>query len=368
MKLEKKKEEGGIALIIVMISILVLGVLAGGFAYSMKVETRLAQNANSESELEWIGRSGVEYARWILAQQAMCPQERFDALTQIWAGGNSGPCATNSGLADVQKEVQLGRGSFTWQITDLERKFNINQLSNPTDPRCAQILEQAFVVMGVDPGESVPYVSAILDWLDTDNNTHIQGAENDYYHGLPVPYDAKNGPIDDLSELLLVKGVTPEMYWGGVSTNHPPAGAFHQKQSRFGGRSEDQGYAVGLFNLFTPISSGRININTASAEVLQLIPGVDPPSAEAIVAGRQGEDDGTGMLGPYRTLDDLRRLPELNPFVVNALRQFGCDVRSATFQVQIDAKVGSYTRQFIAVLGRNLANPRDVQVLNFYWK
>ena len=38
----------GIALIIVMISIFVLGMLAGGFAYSMKVETKLARNGNSE--------------------------------------------------------------------------------------------------------------------------------------------------------------------------------------------------------------------------------------------------------------------------------------------------------------------------------
>src|ERR1035438_10780625 len=57
------RSEGGIALIIVMISIMVLTILAAGFAYSMKVETKLARNANSEAELEWLGRSGVEYAR-----------------------------------------------------------------------------------------------------------------------------------------------------------------------------------------------------------------------------------------------------------------------------------------------------------------
>src|ERR1043166_6875686 len=87
--------QAGIALIIVMISILVLGLLAGRFAYSMKVETTLARNANSETELEWLGRSGVEYARWILVQQAMCSAEPYDASTQIWAGGSSGPCSTN---------------------------------------------------------------------------------------------------------------------------------------------------------------------------------------------------------------------------------------------------------------------------------
>ena len=36
--------------------------LAAVFAYSMKVETKLAQNAKSEEQLLWLGRSGVEFA------------------------------------------------------------------------------------------------------------------------------------------------------------------------------------------------------------------------------------------------------------------------------------------------------------------
>ncbi len=55
----KSKSEEAIALVIVMIAILVLAILAGGFAYSMKVETTLAIHANNEAELEWLGRSGV---------------------------------------------------------------------------------------------------------------------------------------------------------------------------------------------------------------------------------------------------------------------------------------------------------------------
>jgi general secretion pathway protein K len=359
----KCRNESGIALIIVMISILVLGLLAGRFAYSMKVETTLARNANSEMELEWIGRSGVEYARWILVQQASCPAEPYDALSQIWAGGSSGPCATNAGLSEVQKEFQLGRGSFTWKITDLESKFNINSTASPGGE---QILQQGLLVMGVDAGDMGPIVSSIQDWIDDNDQTRMQGAENEFYHTLPSPYEAKNGPIDDLSELLLVKEITPEIYWGNASTNRQSA-ALRQLHNKFAKPDETPSYACGLVDLFTPISSGRININTASSEVLQLIPGIDPPTADAIVAGRQGEDDGSGMLGPYPTVDAVRRLPEVNPFVINALRQYGA-TRSTAFQVTVDAKIGSYTRQFVAILGRSPGNPRDVQILNFYWK
>src|SRR5690242_21601871 len=139
----KSRSEEAIALVIVMVAILVLAILAGGFAYSMKVETTLAMRANNESELAWLGRSGVEYARWILATQRTCPAEQYDALTQIWAGGSGGPCSTNSALGEVQREVHLGNGYFTWKITDHERKFNINVANEA-------ILQQALLMMGVD--------------------------------------------------------------------------------------------------------------------------------------------------------------------------------------------------------------------------
>src|ERR1035437_581196 len=77
-----RRSERGIALIIVMISIVVLTILAAGFAYSMKVETKLARNANSEAELEWLGRSGVEYARWVLANSLLDPTQPYDSLDQ----------------------------------------------------------------------------------------------------------------------------------------------------------------------------------------------------------------------------------------------------------------------------------------------
>jgi hypothetical protein len=98
---------------------------------------------------------------------------------------------------------------------------------------------------------------------------------------------------------------------------------------------------------------------------LQLVPGVTAAVAQAIVGAREGEDDGSGLTGPYRSVDQVRRVPEVTMEAARMLQQY-CDVRSRTFEVQIDARVGSYKRQFSAILVRN--NPRDVQVLSFYWR
>ena len=162
------------------------------------------------------------------------------------------------------KDYQLGDGKFSLTITDLERKFNINVADEAA-------LEQALRLVGVDAGDFSTISGSILDWIDPDDNTHIGGAESDYYQGLTPPYFAKNTPIDDLSELLLVRGVTPEIFWGGVATNHPLA-AFQRKLSRVGLGSDAVVYSTGLVDIFTPISNGRININTASLTTLQMVP------------------------------------------------------------------------------------------------
>ncbi len=348
-----------------MIAIFVLTMLAGGFALSMKVETRLARNANSETEIEWLGRSAVECARWELAQQYMISQEQYDGLDQVWAGGPGGIGTSNSPLADFQHRIETHdpsgavRGTATWTIVDYERKVNINVATEP-------ILQQAMSVMQADPALMTPVVNSILDWVDPNTGSHrIQGAKSDYYQSLDPPYSCKDGPIDDLSELLLIKGVTPELYWGISVTNHQP-GLFNPQGSRYGSQAGLPGYIVGLTNLFTPLSVGKININTASAEVLQTIPGVTREAAEGIVNGRSGEDDGSGLMGPYRNIAQIQRVPEVAPIMSRQIQMF-CDVRSYTFEVQVDAEVAGYHRHFVGVIGRPPGNPRGIQVLNFYW-
>src|ERR1051326_4846592 len=98
MRIQGQRNDRGIALIIVMMVILALSVLAGGFAYSMKVETKLARNSSYQSDLEWLGKSGVELGRYVLCQSLQVYTEPWDALNQKWAGG---PMGTNEALADI---------------------------------------------------------------------------------------------------------------------------------------------------------------------------------------------------------------------------------------------------------------------------
>src|ERR1700690_422149 len=101
MKVRTRQNSDGIALIMEMCAIVVLSILAAAFAYSMKVETRLAQNANSEEQLLWLGTSGVQRACWILSQQLAVRNEPYDSLNQKWAGGTGSLAESNSVLSSV---------------------------------------------------------------------------------------------------------------------------------------------------------------------------------------------------------------------------------------------------------------------------
>jgi general secretion pathway protein K len=359
MKTTLRQNSRGVAILVVMIAIAVFTALAAALAFSMKVETRLAMNADNEQQLLWLGRSGVEYARWILAQEASLAGQPYDSLNQIWAGGPGALAETNSVLAGISlDDFQIGDGKVSLKIIDLERYANINTAN-------AAVLQQALTVMGVDADDISVVSDSIQDWRSAAAAPRVAGAESDYYQSLVPPYYAKNAPIDDLSELLFIKGVTPEMYYGGGSSNSPAP-----QNPRLGlGTSPDQvpDYPFGLKDVFTAVSSGRININTADANVLQLIPGVDATIAAAIIQQRSGPDgvDGTDDDTPFRNASGALQSAGLNP--ANAGQSANLlTTRSSTFEVHVTAQIGDTKRDLTAIILRNTGT--DVQVVGFYWK
>jgi general secretion pathway protein K len=357
MKFQIRKNSTGMALIMVMIAIAVFSFMAGLLWMSMKVETQLARNAENEQQLLWLGRSGVEYARWILSQHP--PAEPYDSLMQIWAGGPGGPSETNSALAGISLDhFKIGDGTVSLKIVDLERFANIN-----TAPPA--LLQQALTVMGVDADNISVVSDSIQDWRSPAGSPRVAGAESDYYQSLTPPYNAKNAPIDDISELLFVKGVTPEMYdpktYGGSASNSP---APQHPKLGFGiapGQTPD--YPFGLKDVFTAVSSGKINVNTADVNVLQLIPGMDANAAAAVIQQRAGPDgaDGTEDDTPFRNASEALKFA--GPAAAQAANLV--TVGSSTWRVNITAQIGDAKREFTAILYRGGA---DIQVVGFYWK
>ena len=326
MTLRLAKRDRGIALIIVMIIVAALTVIVTGFAYSMRVETKLARNTRFNPDMDWLGRSGVELARFLLSKRAP-GEEQMDALHQKWAGG-PGRVGMDA-MAEPEPweqlpmtNVKLGNGTFSIKITDMERKLNIN---SAPEPLLRYILEMHG---GVDATDVDVFIDSLRDWMDPDENPGLNGAESDFYLSEYPPYYSKNGPLDHITELKLVQGF------------------------------KDQPSIYNVFaKNFTAISGGLINVNTASAQVLELLPGMDPFIADEIVMYRAGPD------GPYRSPNQIGAV--LEPFGMDpgSIQQF-LATESATFEVEITAKIGTQQRKYISLLRR--LSPQDIRILYFH--
>jgi type II secretory pathway component PulK len=379
-RLNSQTSRRGIALVLVMLTIIVLSVIVGSLAVSMSTEIRLARNTDYNDQMEWMGRSGVELARYALANK--CTEQRnIDALSQFWAGGTS-PCSNDVENVPL-KNVPLGPGQISVTITDMERKWDINLVANPRQPQ-KEILQKALAEVGVtDAEQSSTIIDSILDWINPSETAGFSGAKSDYYMHLNPPYYCKNGQIDDISELLLIKGITPEIYWGSNSTNHPVSafqqhggGPFSQSSLNQGGpglhNNDQPQYPVGLVELFCAMG-GKLNVNTASLKTLQLIPGIDEATAARIIEQRAGPDgqDGTDDDAPFQNPTEINS-GNVQGSIDSGIAAQGLanyvDVRSYVFEVKVEAQINDYKKTFYGIVSRTGAGGQQIRCVKFYWE
>jgi len=351
----------GAALIVVMLLVFSMAVIAGSFAYAMKVETRLSVRTQSTSELEWLGRSGVEFAQWVLDMQRMIPGENtFDALNQFWAGGPGTSNSVDNPFLDVSLDnVPIGEGSVSIQIMDNERRLNINNLSKDQIQLMLQLI-------GLGGGDASVLSDAIMDWRDRDDLDQgpVPAESFTYYMGLDPPYFAKDGPIDDISELLKIRGITPDLYWGGQLSSLQSGLPRIRGGSGLGGMGMDTPdlIGMGLVDLFCAVSSGRININTASFEVMQALFAGDQVLPTQIIQRRQGMDgiDGTEDDIPFRTIGELGALGAMQ----GGQGQNLMVTQSTTFEVRVTARLAGMERRYRSVMRRGAG--RGMQIMLFH--
>ena len=89
------------------------------------------------------------------------------------------------------------------------------------------------------PGMTLDVTDAILDWLDEDEESREFGAEAEYYNSLPTPYSPANGPLQTVEELLLVRGVTPNLLFGADVNRNGVIDS--DEQQRFGVTADTPG-------------------------------------------------------------------------------------------------------------------------------
>ena len=236
-------EQGGFALIAVLLVLGFVAVIGAEFAYSMRLEASAARVYKETLIATHLAEAGIEQATRELAADF-----NFVALADEKDPGVDATCPVvfyTAARAPIKRlphhNVTLGSGQFSYCITDEESRLNLNSI---TPDRLGRLLE----VLGVERADRDVISDSLLDWKDGNEEHRVNGAESeDTYLKLPVPYRAKNGNLDSAAELMQVKGVTPALMEGAEGRR-------------------------GLLEVVSVWSStNAINVNTVGREVLRAI-------------------------------------------------------------------------------------------------
>ena len=197
--------------VLVLISLLSLGVYT--FAERMMAEAEATATYARGVESRALAESGIELAAATLGTRTPEGLDNFyhdPALFQAYivqeSAGNRGR-GRFSLMAPLETDAS-GR-SVRYGMTDESGKLNINALIK------LQITDdQKYAMLLTLPGMTEDIADALFDWIDADEEIRPYGCESEYYQTLSPPYMAKNGPVESIEELLLVRGVTPELLFG----------------------------------------------------------------------------------------------------------------------------------------------------------
>jgi general secretion pathway protein K len=335
----------GLALMMVLWILILLGALATEFAYSMRTEVNATKNYKEDTESYYLAKAGINMGIAELYKNA-----RFHSIHleygfitgKIRESDITSPEGTteilnttaqnnvNEDLTSIESSLEaegnepefeiiertnipLGNGVINYQITDENGKVNINSASR-------EVLVKTLEASGIERGEENSSIAdSILDWVDKNENHRLNGAESDYYLSLDPPYKAKNDLFHSLDELLKVRGITEEILYGSSDNDE----------------NSDTPTYLGLVNFLTIQNVNSFNPNTADPAIMPIF--YSNPQINAILEARENKG-------------------------------YFDDSRSTHFKIESTGFInGSATKRTIVAIIEKIGSAKDATLLIRYW-
>lgn len=256
------KNESGFALILTLVITALMVAVVVEMIHQVYVDTSLSRGFRDGQQASLLAESGATGVAKLL--QTGLLGRTYTSLSDPWA-------------TPIKLDDEVGSLEIT--IIEESGKINVNGLVTPIgdyEPFTLAALQR----LGTRLQLPVETWGAVADWIDSDDMPRSGGAETPYYRALKPPYSARNGALMTLTELSLVKGVTPD-----ILDKLRPLLTIYSDQAG------------------SPVST--VNINTASKEVLAALDErIDDRMAEQIVDERR--------LQPFKTTGELSRVPGLD--------------------------------------------------------
>ena len=223
----------GFILPVVLVLIGLLAVMAGGFAFFTKAETMGAIAAANSRQARLAAESGLEVlinmlragrddvTLWLnnpnRLRHGLVYSDAYSREEDPVRAGESRAALLEEGQPAVAWRFvvvaanldDVNGETIRYGITPETSKLNINVA---TDAQIEQLL--APILAGLEIENPQQLINALLDWRDADEDPRDGGAENDYYNTLEPPYMVKNGPLDTVEEILIIKGFNAAILYG----------------------------------------------------------------------------------------------------------------------------------------------------------
>ena len=194
----ERPRQQGIAIITVLLVIALATITVASLAGRQHIDIQREINESGLQQARSLANSGERFAAVVLYRDFQeGDRGNTDSLEDDWA--------------QTLPPVPVGEATLTGCVVDMQGKFNLNNLVNAEGQANAPYVEQftrLLQVLNIDASKA----QAVVDWIDTDVNATLpDGAEDDYYTGLEVPYRTANRGISSISELQLVRGFSPSV-------------------------------------------------------------------------------------------------------------------------------------------------------------
>lgn len=297
------ESESGVALLLVLFVVSLLIIIAAEFAFTTRMEITNARNFKEDIEGYFYAQAGFQYAMTEIIgsyDELYMTQSGQVGFYRKWYHENPDygyepPLAGEDGEVVVEwppmpnrTGIPIGNGKFDYIITDEEGRLNVNYLNSRLrmgDKTMREVFRELLLATGVPEGEEPDIIiDSIMDWIDRGDEHRLNGAETDWYEanyaekGFSYPYSCKNARLDTIDELLLIRGITPDLLYGSDSIYAT-------------GQTEEGTYYRGLLPYITVYGYHRkVNIDTAPPLLLQI---VNPDGAEEVIE-RRAENQKTG--------------------------------------------------------------------------
>ncbi len=294
-----EKNERGMVLLLVLVIIALLSSLLSEFAFSTLIDLRLTETFRDTTGAEYLARGGITAGRMILQNDHNSYDARNDPH-ELWSVG-------------VQN-YPLAEGTLSVTIEDLDSRFPLNKLvdkqGNPST-----LYRERFIRLGEELALNNPegLANALIDWLDPDHESEPGGAEDMDYLAQNPAYEATDGPLTSIDELLLIKGFDRET----VTRLKPFVSCY---------------------------GSGHLNVNTAPPEVLRCWDAETAEDVDTLLDQRAEK-------GPYKKLDELRDTLGVETFTAMN-RNLDLDVASSYYLISSQGKINDGTRRMQAVINK----------------